>query len=92
MNNGINDAISGENLLGAKVYYGIPGHQTEQTIKSVSLNQNRSKFNDPYWTINFQSGLFTHVDEKALNCLLEDGEVSYTRASGFTVLEALRFF
>lgn len=41
------------------------------------------------WQINFESGFFTYLTDKALQALLQKGETYYGRAAGFSALEMI---
>ena len=81
-----------EQLNGMLCMHGSPGYPTPEAIADIvpyKGNPVNGIVNRELWTVQFESGCFTHLTDEALQLLLTKGECAYTRAAGFTALEVI---
>ena len=72
-------------LKGHKVLHGSPGHEIEEVIKSIRTDRIKKSF----ITLEFESGHFTFISKEDFDKFLENGDVGFSRAGGFTAFENL---
>jgi hypothetical protein len=72
-------------LKGYKVLHGSPGYENQEVIKSIRTDRIKNTF----ITLEFESGAFTFISKEDFDKFLENGDVGYNRAGGFTAFENL---
>jgi len=72
-------------LKGHKVLHGSPGYENQEVIKSIRTDRIKNTF----ITLEFESGCFTFISKEDFDKFLEDGDVGYNRAGGFSAFENL---
>jgi hypothetical protein len=72
-------------LKGYKVLHGSPGYENQEVIKSIRTDRIKNTF----ITLEFESGHFTFISKEDFDKFLENGDVGYNRAGGFTAFENL---
>jgi hypothetical protein len=73
-----------KHLIGTQVKHGSPGYENLETIESIITRSAQ-----PYATIQFVSGCFTHILKTDLHKFVKKGSVQYNRAFGFTAYESI---
>lgn len=72
-------------LKGHEVLHGSPGYETKEVIKSIRTDRIKKSF----ITLEFLSGVFTYITKEDFDKFLENGDVQFKRAAGFTAYESL---
>lgn len=81
-----------EDLVGKYCTHGSLGYPLAETIADIVPYNGKSLngiINVPLWEIQFKSGCFTILKEKALLELRDSGSCTYRRAAGFDAHEEI---
>lgn len=81
-----------EQLNGMSCTHGSPGYPTPDAIADIVPYKGKPLngiVNRELWEVQFESGFFTIIEDKALQTLLKEGQCSYMRAAGFTAVEVI---
>jgi len=82
-----------KSLIGKTCSHGSPGYPLVEVIADIVPFTGKALngiINSSLWEIQFKSGCFTVLKEKALSDLLNTGLCSYRRAAGFDAHEEIR--
>jgi hypothetical protein len=72
-------------LKGHSVLHGSPGYPTPEVIKSIRTD----RIKDTFLTLEFESGKFAFIHKKDFDRWLEEGDISYFRATDSSTPEVL---
>ena len=72
-------------LKGHSVLHGSPGYPVPEIIKSIHTD----RIKETFITLEFESGRFTYIHKKDFDKWLEEGEVSFSRATDSSTPEVL---
>ena len=82
-----------KSLIGQSCTHGSPGYPVVEVIADIVPFAGKALngiINVPLWEIQFKSGRFTVLKEKALHDLLDAGSCTYRRAAGFDAHEEIK--
>ena len=81
-----------ERLNGMLCMHGSPGYPTPEAIADIVPYKGKplnGVVNKELWEVQFESGCFTILEDRALQILLKEGECYYNRAAGFSATEVI---